>query len=459
MPRVILVDDSASVRAILGEKLRAEGFDVIDVADAVTGAERALASPPSVVITDLWMPGISGVQLCRLLRAEPATAHVPVVLLTASDDRKSRFWARSAGAIAYVTKTRIDDLLSVLRELTRDALTAPPNVPRAGLLGTIHERLSQLLDAALYESIIAGEVRALAQHDGDARRLFADLVKLAADVVSYRWLALGLDGDVKMFLHTCPAARAIVDVEARRALNIDADAPAVVLEDERALEGRYGAPLVAKVSFGANKVGILAMGAGPRGASRDDETFLRLVATELGGPLRMLALVEDARRLAATDTLTSLMNRRAFVDAMLRERSRADRHLYPISILLLDVDHFKKVNDTRGHAAGDVVLKGVAEVLMRIARKSDLVARWGGEEFVIALTQTGETGARIAAERVRRAIAESVHTLADGESISVTASVGLASAQPLWTVDDLVTRADEAMYSAKSRGRNRVEVA
>jgi two-component system, cell cycle response regulator len=459
LPRVILVDDSASVRALLGEKLRAEGFDVVDVADAVTGAERALASPPNVVITDLWMPGISGVQLCRLLRAEPATAHVPVVLLTASDDRKSRFWARSAGAIAYVTKTRIDDLLGVLHGLTRDALTAPPTVPRAGLLGTIHERLSQLLDAALYESVIAGEVRALAQHDGDARHLFTDLVRLASDVVSYRWLALGLDGDVRLFLHASPASRAAAESEARSALGLDATATAVVLEDERALDGRPSTPLVSRVSFGANKVGILAMSAGPRGASRDDETFLRMVASELGGSLRMLSLVEDARRLAATDALTGLLNRRAFVDAMVRERSRADRHLFQMSLLLLDVDHFKRVNDTRGHAAGDAVLRGVANVLTRMARKSDLVARWGGEEFVIALTQTGEAGARVAAERVRRAIADAVHILDDGEKLSVTASVGLASAQPLWTVDDLVTRADEAMYAAKSRGRNRVEVA
>jgi diguanylate cyclase (GGDEF)-like protein len=123
------------------------------------------------------------------------------------------------------------------------------------------------------------------------------------------------------------------------------------------------------------------------------------------------------------------------------------------------VDHFKKVNDTRGHAAGDAVLRGVAKVLTRIARKSDLVGRWGGEEFVIALTQTRESGARIAAERVRRAIAETPFTMPDGGTLQITASIGLACAQPHWTLDDLVSRADEAMYAAKSRGRNRVEVA
>ena len=112
----------------------------------------------------------------------------------------------------------------------------------------------------------------------------------------------------------------------------------------------------------------------------------------------MLTLIEDTRRLAATDMLTGLMNRRAFIEFMARERSRSDRHSFAISLLLLDVDHFKKINDTKGHAAGDAVLKGIAQVLLRIARQSDMVARWGGEEFVLALMQTSEAGARVAAE-------------------------------------------------------------
>jgi diguanylate cyclase (GGDEF)-like protein len=125
---------------------------------------------------------------------------------------------------------------------------------------------------------------------------------------------------------------------------------------------------------------------------------------------------------------------------------------------LLDVDHFKKVNDTRGHDAGDVVLRGIAGVLSKIARKSDLVARWGGEEFVLALAQTAETGARIAAERVRRAIADASFQLPNGDTVSATASVGLASANASFVLDELLGRADRAMYAAKGRGRNRVEI-
>jgi two-component system cell cycle response regulator len=158
--------------------------------------------------------------------------------------------------------------------------------------------------------------------------------------------------------------------------------------------------------------------------------------------------------------LTGLLNRRAFLDAIERERARSDRHAFPLSLLLVDVDNFKRINDGRGHATGDAVLRGVARVLTSVARKSDFVARWGGEEFVVALPQTSEAGARVAAERVRRAVATETHAVPDGgERVSVTVSIGAASSEAPWSVDQLVSSADAAMYAAKLRGRNRVEVA
>src|SRR3984957_214655 len=189
--RILLVDDSASARHLLAAKLREQGYEVVDAPDASIAAELALAHPPHAVVTDLWMPSISGLQLCRLLRAETATSNVPIVLLTASDDRRSRFWARCAGATAYVTKTEIEELKRILADVTRDGETYPPPAPASrSEPGRVQERLSALLDTALYESTIAGEIRALAHTDGDVQKLFKELVRLASDVVSYRWLAV-----------------------------------------------------------------------------------------------------------------------------------------------------------------------------------------------------------------------------------------------------------------------------
>jgi two-component system cell cycle response regulator len=171
------------------------------------------------------------------------------------------------------------------------------------------------------------------------------------------------------------------------------DLSVFTLEDARPSDAEWSAPpLVQAVKFGDVRVARLAFGPGKRGASHEDRRLIGLVASEFGGVFRMASLVSEARRLAATDALTGLMNRRAFVEAMDRERSRSERHMFPLSVLILDVDFFKKVNDTRGHDAGDIVLKGVAAVLAKMARKSDYVARWGGEEFVVALSQTGRGG-------------------------------------------------------------------
>src|SRR3974390_2918392 len=118
VPRVLVVDDSSSIRKLLGQRLRAHGHLVDEATDAETAFELATANPPEVVVTDLVMKGLSGVQLCRLLRNDPATAHIPVVLLTASGDKRSRFWARSAGAAAYVGKDRVEDIITILPSLS-----------------------------------------------------------------------------------------------------------------------------------------------------------------------------------------------------------------------------------------------------------------------------------------------------------------------------------------------------
>ena len=474
-----MVDDSASARALLGVRLRDKGHDVEEVAHAAEAAETALNKPPDAVVTDLWMPGISGLQLCRLLRAEPATAHVPVVLLTASDDRRSRFWARHAGATAYVTKTEIDRLTDVLGDLTSSPKTRPPPSPHPQLVtrGNVQERLSQLLDASLFESTIAGEVRALSQRAEELEHLFEGLCALASDVASYRWLALTTDSapaphvkyKTRLFIHTHPDLKEIAEREARDSLDVAPpperrkpdEGDAFFISDKRAVEAEWSTPpILLPVRFGSVTMGQVALAPSRRGASHDDRRLIAMMANELGGPLRMAALVAEARRLASTDTLTGLLNRRAFIERIEKARAASDKQLFPISVLLLDVDYFKKVNDTLGHDAGDAVLQGVAKVVAGIARKSDFVARWGGEEFVVALTATAEAGARVAAERVRRAIADAKYVLPSGKEHRATASVGLASAENAkWDVHELIGRADKAMYSAKHRGRNRVETA
>jgi len=461
LARVLVVDDSLSVRSLLALRLRAQGYQVEEAEDGESGAEKAVASVPDLVVTDLHMKGISGVQLCRILRSDPVTAHVPVVLLTASGDKRSRFWARSAGAAAYVGKDKVDELVTLLPALlaTAAASSATRATPERVSSGrrTIQERMSAILDAALFESVIAGEIRVLAS-SGEHVRLFEGLATLVSDVLTYRWMALASERPFPpLMVHAPPGMAESIEPAVRAALGAPADRAIHLLTDERTATAGGHPPETWPILFGGNVVGRLALAPGARGLSREDKRTLALVANELGGPMQMCALYEDAQRLATMDALTGLLNRRAFLDAVDRERARADRHALPFSLMLLDLDHFKAVNDSRGHAAGDAVLKGTARVLLGVARRSDIVARWGGEEFVVALPQTGEAGARIAAERVRRAIAEAQHIGPNGEALRVTASIGVSSAEDTWAVETIIAAADTAMYSAKARGRNRVE--
>ena len=168
----------------------------------------------------------------------------------------------------------------------------------------------------------------------------------------------------------------------------------------------------------------------------------------------------DLERLARTDGLTGLANRRHFMEVLEQEVERAQRYQRPLSLVLLDLDHFKRVNDTHGHAAGDEVLKAAALVLRSVCRDVDLAARLGGEELALVLPETDAGGAHTVAERIRHKIEAGVHRSPAGDSFSVTASMGVATIAPdTDTGEALLQAADVALYRAKDGGRNRVVLA
>ncbi len=173
------------------------------------------------------------------------------------------------------------------------------------------------------------------------------------------------------------------------------------------------------------------------------------------------ALQKELEHQARTDVLTRLPNRRAFLEAFSRDLGLADRQEQPVAVILMDVDHFKRVNDAHGHDVGDQVLVAVADVLRRCVRQTDVPARWGGEEFIVSLPNCDAQDATVVAERIRATLEQTPVLTAEG-ALAVTASFGVAAWHPAlgpFEVDALVKRADEALYAAKEGGRNRVEVA
>ena len=166
---------------------------------------------------------------------------------------------------------------------------------------------------------------------------------------------------------------------------------------------------------------------------------------------------EEFKRLAVTDDLTGLYSRRYLLEHLQQETHRASRYKVPFCILLVDLDHFKRVNDQHGHLAGDQVLKSFSNLLRKCTRQSDIVCRYGGEEFLIVLTNTLLNAAKVVAERIRMSTKTQTHCSAKGGTFQVTCSIGLTEyEQGIYDVNALINFADEALYRAKYLGRNRV---
>jgi two-component system, cell cycle response regulator len=460
-PRIVLVAASENGSHVLAERLQMQGY-IVEVAQTTSDAARmALANPPAAVVAELWMPGISGIQLCRLLAREAATDTVPVIL-QGPDGRRNRFWAEQAGAAAYVGAGRMGDLV---RALARAIASAPPSseffTELDGAKTDIRDRIAAYLDEALFESVMASEVRALGT-SGTFERIFDLFSQFLSRVTSYRWLAVSIESPKRFGLHTNPSTRAVNERAAREALGLESGVDIVPVEDEDAYDDSAGpAPIVVPIWFGSIAIGKIGL-ATRQPEHTQDRKLVEVIARDLGGAIRMATLLEESQRLATIEPLTGLKNRRAFIEALGNEIARRERHRYPLTLLLLDVDHFKSINDRFGHATGDLVLAAVGSVLKGQFRKIDVVARWGGEEFVVALSGADAEGGYVSAERLRQTIEAMEVERAPGPGqqglVSVTVSIGVASHRMAESLDSVVDRADRAMYSAKSTGRNRVVV-
>lgn len=455
--RVLVVDDSATVRLVVRALLERHGFVVTTVSSGEEAFEVCLRDPFEVVLSDLTMGALGGVQLCRLLRSTPQTATLPIVMLTATHERRSRFWARNAGADAYVNKEAMHTELPQV--LARVAKPAPESMG-TGRAPPPLERLSSLLDGLLFQAVLTREIHQLVSHIDDLRSLASGLGKLAGEVVDAPYLVIALAAE-------CVRTHAVLVRGPWPSENV-ADAWAYLGIDDPEQACVSVEPVMGTQPFepgdsrsfpievGGERLGeVTAYSGRARISARDCET-LEVLARESGLVVKSALLAAEARELARTDVMTGLANRRAVLERLEHEKAVAKRRRSSVVVVLCDVDHFKAVNDTFGHAMGDDVLRAVALALRGAVRNVDLVGRWGGEEFLAVLPEASEAGARIVAERMRMAI-ERLPPFEAGPS-RVTASFGAAAWAGDAKLEILIERADRALYRAKSRGRNRVEI-
>jgi diguanylate cyclase (GGDEF)-like protein len=234
-------------------------------------------------------------------------------------------------------------------------------------------------------------------------------------------------------------------------------------QDERAklftIQAGASSLLVLPLTVQGRIIGCLTSEAEESGAFHDANIrFASALANEASAALENARLFREVERLALTDPLTGLRNRRGFIEDARRNIDMTIRHKHPLSVLMLDIDHFKGVNDAHGHAMGDKVLAGIALVCRKHMRATDLLARFGGEEFCFLLPETTAENARVLAERLRVAISE-VRFEDGAQSFSITVSIGISGCTGAKdALENLFARSDEALYQAKNSGRNRVVI-
>ncbi len=472
-PRVLVVDDSPSTRRFIGEILEGAGLRCETAADGEQAFRRVIENPPMLVVCDVSMPGISGIQFCRLLKSDRETRNLPILLMTASGDRRGRFWAERAGADGYLIKEQMTDTL--LAEVGRfvgpaasEQAVSRPSVMVAG--STASERIGQLLDRLLFDATVAGEVRRLAAEVHSREALARAFLGLVQDLIDAPIQAVLLDGPSGRDLFV--AGTDPLDDASLRSVALagwtpggaldPAKTPIHLLTEKRtdstgSVQLTYVRAVVPAGEESPSAIAVLTHA--PRRPSGGDLATIEVLAKELSTVLRILFLYERVHQASIVDAVTGLYNRRYAVETLGREILRAGRYKTALSVMIADIDHFKRINDTWGHNTGDVVLRETAQTLRRGVRSVDLVCRWGGEEFLVLLPQTGAAGARIAAERLRLAVEKTPIVMPD-RSVHITTSLGVATLiEGMTEIDDLVELADRALYDAKDRGRNRVEVA
>ena len=451
--RVLVVDDLVANIKLLEARLAAEYFEVVTAMNGPSALEICARGQCDIVLLDVMMPGMDGLEVCRRLKHNPRTAHIPVVMITALDQPADRVAGLEAGADDFLTKpvndialiTRVKSLVR-LKMLTDELMMRVSTSTEIGLddafdpasLGGDGGKVLLVDDAPATVERVKNILTPhhTVDHEGDPQEALFRAAEGDYDLAIISLNLKQIDG-----LRLCSHLRSL---DRTRLL------PILVIVDPddnvRLLRG---------LDIGVNDYLVRPI---------DRNEMLARVRTQVRRKRfsdRLRDNVQMTIEMAVTDGLTGLHNRRYLERHLATLVQQAVARQKPLSVLVLDIDHFKSINDSYGHAVGDDVLREFSRRVRKAVRGIDLACRMGGEEFVIAMPDTDAALALLVGERLRQKIAMERFRITEGaESIEVTVSIGVASLTSTEdTPDMLLKRADEALYKAKREGRNRVAAA
>jgi len=454
--RVLVVDDILPNVKVLSAKLLSEYYDVIAAYSGKEALEKLEKEHPDIILLDVMMPEMDGFEVCHRIKSNAATMHIPVVMVTALSEIADRVKGLEAGADDFLTKpvndtalfARVKSLVRLkmvidewrLRERTSDQLGV---MQVAGLeeVGRLEGSKILIVDDLPIEANRLQEILAGEQYDVKLLSDPSQLLQMTQDEV-FDLIAISLTLSGEDGLRLCSQIRSSERTRQTPVLLVDDNAD--IRKTAKALDLGGNDYLLRPYDKAELKARVRTLLKRKRYQDKLRNNY------------------ETSLSMALVDALTGLFNRRYFDAHFDKILEKSHRENYkPVGVLSVDVDKFKSINDTYGHPVGDEVLVELAKRLMNSMRPSDMVARLGGEEFVVVLPESRPEQVRMIAERLRQTIAEKPFMIKGGtQELPVTASIGATVTLPEpETAGDIFKRADEALYQAKQTGRNKVVVA
>lgn len=448
--RVLVVDDIIPNVKLLEAKLTSEYYDVITATNGAQALEKALADTPDLILLDVMMPGMDGFEVCRRLKANVQTAHIPVVMVTALTDSADKVRGLEAGADDFLSKPVNDvALMARVRSLVRLKMTVDEWRARestATTLGVTGENVVMMKQHIEKANILLIEDQAF-ESQKCQEALTRDHHKVHAVTGGMAALERAAVTDCDLIVISLNMSRedGLRLCSHFRSNDRTRGVPILMIGQEEDM------PKIARgLEIGANDYILRPL---------DRNELLARVRTQVRRKRfqeKLKANYEVSLSMALTDTLTGLYNRRymnVHLEKLLRQTGDQRK---AIAVLVFDLDKFKSINDTYGHGVGDEILKGFAERMKTRMRGFDLLARTGGEEFVAVLVGVTLEKACFIAERLRRAIGCKPMPVSTPEGeLTVTSSIGGAYiGTEVTTVDEAMKRADDQLYKAKEGGRN-----
>ena len=450
--RILVVDDVATNRLILKAKLAAAYYDVIEADCGQAAFDMARKEQPDVILLDIMMPDMDGYEVCELLKACPETSHIPVVMVTASSAPKERIRGLSVGADDFLVKP-INDmaLFARVRNLLRvkmmfDELKLRDSTSRE--LG-----LSDFLDSddvapAISETVMlapAARLQGKMWREEISRMKGVEVIGMCSHWEAMNLARLEQPDAIVVHQHMMEDGDSLRLISALRARPETRQSVMIYVVADGAIETAAKA-----LDLGSSDYLLEPF--------EPEELTIRL-RTQLRRKRysdRLRSNVRDGLKMAVIDPLTELYNRRYATQHMQKIVARAEDSGNDFAVMMMDLDKFKLINDTEGHDAGDMVLKEFSLRIQENVRGVDLVARMGGEEFLVVMPDASGMVAKHVSERLRRAVESKPFVTAGGVELAVTVSIGVAIGKPGDSPDELIKCADRALYDSKQKGRNLV---